>query len=100
MVLVTAVCFVVKRRRMRLAHREATGARARHVDSLSERENSSHVALGRAERLDNAIVRTIPGEEIHVREPPAAYVPAGAASWQGDTEELHVSRLTLQNSPH
>ena len=92
MVLVTAVCFIVKRHRRRLAHREARGVGIEHAGH----ENPSHGGSGRTERLDIALPLS---EETPVQEPPPAYVPAGAASWQGDAEEFHVSTDHLFRMP-
>jgi len=104
MVFVTAVCFIAKRHRKRLARHEAAEAGMDRVDSQSEHENPPRLVKmrsGMTGRNHVTLPRVILSDETLVREPPPAYIPAGNSSWQDDAEEFLVSTDDpLQSIPH
>lgn len=89
--LVTAVCLIIRRHRRRLARHEATRMETGHVNAHSEHENAPvDIRPGETES-HNAAPHAIISEEVHLREPPPAYIPGGAASWQDNVERFRVS---------
>lgn len=88
--LVTAVCLIIRRHRRRLGRSEAMGMETGHVNAHSEHENAPvDMRPGETER-HNAAPHAILSEEVLPREPPPAYIPWGAASWQDNVEGFRV----------
>ena len=90
MVLVTAVYFIVKQHRRRLAQHEATGGGMGRANSRGGQLDTESGRIGR----DHAIIlRGILSDGALVREPPPAYIPAGAVSWLDNAEGFLVSTV-------
>lgn len=88
MVLVVAVCLIIRRHRR---SREATGTETGHVNAHSEHENAPvDMRSGETER-HNVAPHAILSEDALPREPPPAYIPGGVASWQDNVEGFQVS---------
>ena len=85
MLLLAAVCFIIKR------HREARAVETGRANSQSEHENTSHLMEMGSERTDNTNSRGISSEETLVQELPPAYMQAGTTSWRDDIEGFQVS---------
>jgi len=77
MVFITAVCFIIRRHRRRLAHRETTAV---GTGRMNEHENTSDLMDAGSARIESyhAILSgAILSDETLVQEPPPAYIPAG-----------------------
>jgi len=104
MVFITAVCFIARWHRRRLARHETAEAGVDRVGSRGEHENPSRqveMGLGTTGGYYDTLPRVILSNETLVREPPPVYIPAGNGSWQDDVEGFPVSTDDpIQSIPH